>query len=111
MQSAVPHKEDIGVYRSVVSVVRPLVLGSLIAVTGLAGCSPKASVRFSSTRYRADVPIERLMVHLDLAGWGLPDPLYGRLEATLTEALRSCHVTPKIWRTDPGQPEDAARFH
>ena len=98
-------------YRSVASIITPLVLGSLMSVTGLAaGCSPRASIRFSSSPYRAKVPIERLMVHLDLAGWGLPAPLYGRLEATLTEALTACHVTPRIWRTDPAQPEDATRF-
>jgi hypothetical protein len=82
-----------------------------IAALVLGGCAPRASVVLNSTPYTANVPVERLLVHLDLASWGMPPELYGQLETTLAGTLAACHVTPRIWRTDPANPDDAARFH
>jgi hypothetical protein len=82
-----------------------------IAALVLGGCAPRASVVLNSTPYTANVPVERLLVHLDLASWGMPPELYGHLETTLAGTLAACHVTPRIWRTDPANPDDAARFH
>lgn len=85
--------------------------GIAIAAVVLGGCAPRASVMLNSTPYTANVPVERLLVHLDLASWGMPPDLYGQVEAFLAGTLTACHVTPRIWRTDPANPDDAARFH
>jgi hypothetical protein len=85
--------------------------GIAIAALVLGGCAPRASIVLNSTPYTANVPIERLLVHLDLASWGMPPDLYVQVEAFLAGTLAACHVTPRIWRTDPAKPDDAARFH
>lgn len=90
---------------------RSIVSGIAIAALVLGGCAPRASVMLNSTPYTANVPVERLLVHLDLASWGMPPELYGYLETSLAGALAACHVTPRIFRTDPANPDDAARFH
>jgi hypothetical protein len=85
--------------------------GIAIAALVLGGCAPRASIVLNSTPYTANVPVERLLVHLDLASWGMPPDLYVQVEAFLAGTLAACHVTPRIWRTDPANPDDAARFH
>lgn len=90
---------------------RSILSGIAIAALVLGGCAPRASVMLNSTPYTANVPVERLLVHLDLASWGMPPELYGQVEASLAGTLAACHITPRIWRADPANPDDAARFH